>query len=110
MSLAPGTRLGSYEILTLNSMRNEVTGDTMTCSKCGSDKIIPDVPLIERYGDTGHRTGAVRVKVDGDPDAFIFKDRVASEIHAHICGNCGYVELRAPDYAALWEKHEAARG
>ena len=40
-----------------------------TCSRCGSKKVIPGVPLLDSFGDYGHGTKLARVRVHGDPDA-----------------------------------------
>jgi hypothetical protein len=37
--------------------------------RCGSDKVIPDVPLLDAYGDIGAWKKPLGVEVQGKPDA-----------------------------------------
>jgi predicted nucleic-acid-binding Zn-ribbon protein len=72
----------------------------MTCAKCGSPNIIPRARVINR-GDAGD----MRVGVPRKPQALIFQGREESDIHARVCGNCGYVELFAEDAAELYRAY-----
>lgn len=49
------------------------------------------------------------VRVDADPDAVMFKKSVRSDVHAWICGQCGYMELYADDPAELYRAFTAAQ-
>jgi predicted nucleic-acid-binding Zn-ribbon protein len=71
------------------------------CIKCGSDKIISKAG-ITGVGDGGHLT----VLVDEKPDAFIFKQRMRSDISAKVCGNCGFMELYADDPKLLYSAYQ----
>ena len=77
-----------------------------TCLRCGSDKIIPNVPLSDKYGDFGGRSGALEVQVHGNPSAWLFKDTAAGEIVAFICGSCGHTELKAHAFPILYRKYQ----
>lgn len=83
---------------------------TATCSRCGSDKVIPELPLLDRYGDVGAFTSPTEVKVHGAPEAWVFKDSVASELRADVCGECGHVDLRVDDFRALYAKYLKSLG
>jgi hypothetical protein len=72
------------------------------CPKCGSTKLVLDVRILDQgqYSD-----GSLKVAVDGDPCALIFKDRLCSRLTADICGQCGHAELKAADPASLYEHY-----
>jgi len=60
------------------------------CERCRSRKVIPDLELA--------------VHVAADPDALLFRGPTA-RLLADICGECGHVELRIKDAAALYRAH-----
>ena len=74
------------------------------CMKCGSDKIIPQVEIIDRgdYSAEGNLTVAINEK----PDAFVFKQRIRSGVSAKVCGNCGFIELYADDPESLYSAYQ----
>lgn len=76
------------------------------CPKCDSSKIIPNVRILDRseYGD-----GQLRLAVDANPDALIFKDRLHGQLVADICGDCGYVELKVENPAELYEHYRQSK-
>ena len=80
------------------------------CSKCGSDKIIPDVALLDSYGDLGNSSSPAEVSVHGAPDAWIFKDSSQGKVSLTICGECGHAELHVSNARELWEKYRQAQG
>ncbi|HEX6986717.1 MAG TPA: hypothetical protein VF170_15155 [Planctomycetaceae bacterium] len=80
------------------------------CLRCGSEKVIPDVPLRDAYGDVGAFSRTASVQVEGAPGAWFFKDAAAGGLHADICGECGHVELRVDNFRELYAKHLKARG
>jgi hypothetical protein len=69
------------------------------CARCGSEKVIPDVKLIGR--PQGAQGAGARLK----RPPFVFKDRIAREIGADICGECGHVELRAQHAGAIYQDY-----
>ncbi len=75
---------------------------TSTCEVCGSDKIIPNVRVVDQgeYSD-----GNLSLVVLGNPDAVIFQDRHYGKITAHVCGECGHVELSVANPRALYQKY-----
>jgi uncharacterized OB-fold protein len=75
------------------------------CPRCGSEKIIPGVPLLDRYGDVGGFHTPAEVQVHGAPQAWVFKDTVAAKLLADVCGECGNVELRVDDFRELYAKY-----
>jgi hypothetical protein len=81
----------------------------LTCMRCGSDKVIPDVPLFDTYGDTGFRKNPLGVEVEGRPEAWVFKDSEAGTLVARVCGECGHTELHTTNFKALYEKYRQSR-
>jgi hypothetical protein len=70
------------------------------CPKCGSAKLV----LNAMVQGAGQNTN-VRVAVDANPDALIFKERQYAVLLADICGDCGHVELQAQDYRSLYNHY-----
>ena len=79
------------------------------CLRCGSEKIIPKVPIWDHIGDFGIRANQARVEVPGKPDAIVFKDSAVGELFLDICGDCGHADGMVSDAGALWAKHEKSR-
>jgi hypothetical protein len=80
------------------------------CLRCGSDKIIPDVPLTDHFGDWGMSSRQSRVEVHGEPRAFIMRDTAVGELSVRVCGECGHAELTASHANELWEKYQKSIG
>ena len=80
-----------------------------TCSRCGSKKIISDLPISVRVwtsqGGAGDGTAAVHVPAH----ATAFKDMVSGSVTARLCGECGHAELQVSNFRALYEKYEQTR-
>ena len=76
------------------------------CGKCGSDKVIPCLGVLDQgqYSD-----GRLKAHVaDANPKAWLFKGTVCANLHATICGVCGYTELTAENPPAIYEAYMAA--
>lgn len=72
----------------------------IVCAKCGSDKIIPEVRIV----DYGHANIKVDLTVELiKKKGFIYNDVEKGAISAKICGQCGNVELNVSNYEKLWE-------
>jgi predicted nucleic-acid-binding Zn-ribbon protein len=69
------------------------------CSKCGSAEVIPDVFVLDR-GDQNTQTD-LAIAVRTNPDAWLFKGDVRSNLKARVCGSCGFTEFYATDPKAL---------
>lgn len=80
-----------------------------TCTRCGSTKIIPDVPLLDHYGEVGGFSQESSVAIDGDPQAWFFKDRTYGKVHARVCGACGFTELFTLNCQELYERYLKAK-
>jgi hypothetical protein len=73
--------------------------------------MIPDLPLIVEVFTSGGGVGGgtVDVRVQGAPQAWVFKDTVAGGLTASVCGECGHAELQAKNFRTLYEKYEQSR-
>jgi predicted RNA-binding Zn-ribbon protein involved in translation (DUF1610 family) len=81
-----------------------------TCPDCGSQKIVPEVPLLDHFGDVGGFSKPASVAVHGQPDAWFFKDTTLATLAADVCGNCGFVVFRAGNFRELYAKFLKSRG
>lgn len=68
------------------------------CPACGSEKIIPNVYLS---GELYHVAF-----FEGNPAAFMLKERKAGNYAGELCGDCGVITLRACDPAKMWEEYQ----
>ena len=75
------------------------------CPRCGSDKIIPDLPLPDHYGDVGGFARDAQVEVHGAPRAWIFTNTAAGKLTLRVCGNCGHAELFVGNFRELYERY-----
>jgi len=62
--------------------------------------------MVVDFGQGGERD--LKVRVDADPTAMVFKKSTRSDVHAWICGQCGYTELYADDPAELYNAFTAS--
>jgi ribosomal protein S27AE len=76
----------------------------LQCLRCGSEKMMPNVPLQDHYGDTGTFSHPAQVEVDGNPQAWIFRETTAGTLQLNICGECGYAELQVGNFQELYER------
>lgn len=76
------------------------------CARCGSGKLIPDVPLLDHYGAVGEFSDQATVEVQAKPNAWFSKKGVSSKLSALICGECGFVELRVSNPQQLYEAYQ----
>jgi hypothetical protein len=81
-----------------------------TCPRCGSHKIVPDVPLQDHYGNLGLVARPAEVAVQGEPGAWYLKDTATGPLSIEVCGECGHAELRVGNFRELYEKHLKSRG
>jgi hypothetical protein len=70
-------------------------GAAKKCAKCGSEDIIPDVP-IEADGTNVY----IKIKRGG-----VFAGSAKSPLKCSVCGTCGFIELYAESPAALLETY-----
>ena len=73
------------------------------CVKCGSTDVVPGVRVM------GTHSVDLRVRVDADPHALLFKGTERSPLEARVCGRCGYTEFYATDPATLLQAWRHSR-
>ncbi|MCY4566935.1 MAG: hypothetical protein OXD49_01385 [Candidatus Poribacteria bacterium] len=76
---------------------------SITCGRCGSEKIMTDLRIRDRY-DAGVGQD-LEVEVQGNPDAMIFKQSHREALRATVCGECGNVGLSIKNPEALWKTY-----
>jgi predicted nucleic-acid-binding Zn-ribbon protein len=76
------------------------------CPNCGCRKIIMNAKILDRGENDLHRE--LCVVVEGDPQAFIFKDRSYGVMTACICADCGFTEIYTGNARELYEKTSQA--
>lgn len=76
------------------------------CSKCGSTAIVPRAMVADRNQNGEYD---LRLRVDAQPSAMLFKQAARSAIHACVCSSCGYVEFYADDPQTLYQAFLAAQ-
>jgi len=81
-----------------------------TCPRCGSEKIIPGVPLPDHYDQMGQWSNQAEVDVEGAPRAWVFKDSASGQLSLDICGACGHADLRVSNFRDLYEKYARSLG
>ena len=77
------------------------------CPECGSEKIVKNAVMHDR-GDY-NAEGVLQVAVDQNPAAWVFKERVRSDVRADVCGDCGFLQPYASDPEDLWEAYQKIR-
>ncbi len=76
---------------------------TMKCPRCGSENIMSNLRIRDRY-ERGLGQD-LEVEVQGNPDALIFKGAHREALRATVCGECGNVGLSVENPKGLWETY-----
>ncbi len=74
---------------------------TMKCPRCGSENIMPNLRIRDRYERNLGQD--LEVEVQGNPDALIFKQAHREALRATVCGECGNVGISVENPNGLWE-------
>jgi hypothetical protein len=74
--------------------------ETLRCSRCSSDDVMPRVRVVER-GEDGMRHD-LQAEVVRRPNALFFKRPHRADLTARVCGACGFVELYVDAPGALY--------
>lgn len=61
----------------------------MKCVQCQSERLVHDAKAVD-YFDLGMKR-PLKLELDANPDAWVFKGTTAGEIKATVCADCGYV-------------------
>ena len=78
----------------------------LSCVKCGSAKMIPRARVTEL---TGEYRGEISMGVTERPEALVSKGNKHVNVHARVCGECGYSELYVDDPGDLYESYLKSR-
>ncbi|MFO0958851.1 MAG: hypothetical protein U0800_15705 [Isosphaeraceae bacterium] len=70
-----------------------------TCPKCGSDQILPDVPIVTNVDTVS--AAPVLALAYRKPGALVFKNPAAHRFLARICAACGFAEFYVEDPKGL---------
>lgn len=84
----------------------------LQCAKCSSARVIPRVFVVDESPATSEGMpvdNPLRVRIEGNPSAWIRKDRLYGELTARICGDCGYTELYVQNPGELYDKYVTAK-
>lgn len=79
--------------------------ETSRCVKCQSEKIIPQVRVMDRGHYSGD-AGDLSVVSYEDPNALVFKGAKRSAMFARVCGECGYAELYVENPRELYDRYQ----
>ena len=79
-----------------------------SCSKCGSERMMENVRLLDRTADMSAKD--LTAEVYEYPGALFFKGTAGATLRAHVCGSCGYSELYADNPAGLWQAYCVSLG
>ncbi len=80
--------------------------ENMKCSRCGSDKIMPNLRIYDLGNEIGTlRTDWIGIEVVGKPKALVFKESHQELVRATVCGDCGNVEFTVDNPKGLWETY-----
>lgn len=78
----------------------------MKCLQCQSTRLVRNARAVDHLD---HLTKlGLRLEVDADPDAWLFKGTEAGTLTAHICADCGFVMffMAKQDAEKLYEVQE----
>ena len=76
--------------------------ETIRKDSCSSERVIPNAIIMDERGDQGNTLLKVFIGYR-NPKALTFPGRLDAEVRAHVCGDCGHVEIFVPDAGELWE-------
>ena len=79
---------------------------TDKCNECGSSAIVPRAMVADRNQNMEYY---LKLRVDAQPSAIMFKQAARSAIHACVCSSCGYLEFYADDPQTLYDAYLAAQ-
>ena len=74
---------------------------TMKCGRCGSENIMPNLRIRDRY-EAGMGQD-LEVEVQANPNALVFKGAHREALRATVCGECGNVGLSVENPQGLWK-------
>ncbi len=76
---------------------------SLTCPRCDSENIMPNLRIRDRYDAPIGQD--IAVEIESNPNALIFKGAHREALRATVCGECGYVSLSVENPKGLWETY-----
>ena len=61
----------------------------MKCIQCQSERLVHNAKAVD-YIDFGVKR-PLKLELDSNPDAWVFKGTTAGELNATVCADCGFV-------------------
>ena len=85
-------------------------GEQMKCLQCQSERLVLDAKAVDYIDMTIKRT--LKVELDANPDAWLFKGTQAGELQATICADCGFVmwSMAKEDAEKLYQVRNGRKG
>ena len=83
--------------------------ESKACVKCGSSEPVIPARVMDRREQRLQKED-LRLRVDADPEAFLFKNAYHSPLMARVCSRCGYTEFYAAEIAVLRDAWRRAEG
>jgi predicted nucleic-acid-binding Zn-ribbon protein len=72
------------------------------CPNCGCIEIIMNATVVDRGHNDLHRE--LCLVVEGNPAAWIFKEKLYGVMTACVCADCGFTEIYTSNARELYEK------
>ena len=81
----------------------------MKCIQCQSDRLVLDAKAVD-YIDLAMKK-PLKLELDSNPDAWVFKGTKAGELNATVCADCGFVmfSMARHDAERLYSVQQAAK-
>jgi hypothetical protein len=77
------------------------------CPRCGSNKIMPDLPVcVDVWTHAGPGSGSAIVSLGAIPGAWTNKGAVRGALIVTVCGECGHAEMQVSNFRKVYERHQ----
>jgi predicted nucleic-acid-binding Zn-ribbon protein len=83
-----------------------MNGPSGRCAKCGGAQLFPAMVADRRRH---HREDDLNLRVDTEPEAFLFKGSARAAVHASVCATCGFAELYVTEPQELYRAYLASQ-
>lgn len=64
-------------------------GNRMKCMQCDSGRLVLNAKAVDYFEYAMKKP--LKLELDANPDAWVFKDTAAGELLATVCADCGFV-------------------
>lgn len=81
----------------------------MKCIQCQSERLVVDAKAVDYFDMAIKRP--LKLELDSNPDAWVFKGTTAGELNATVCADCGHVmfSMAKHDAERLYKIQEETR-